>query len=171
MGSRLKNRHVRDRYAYLLREESGAAKVIHDRHFMSLFPRTVWLELISAAGFEPLVVPFEHSSYSDNGQEVFLRLRPASFEADYPIMGRIPDVLAAIERSGLSLIGHFTLPDEAWWNDFYTPMETRIEELRGKYRADDEALAVLDQLGQEPEMHQKYSDCYAYEFFVARRAE
>lgn len=62
--------------AYLLREESGAATVIHDRHVMGLFPRTVWLELISAVGFEPLVVPFEHSSYSDTGHEVFLGLRP-----------------------------------------------------------------------------------------------
>jgi SAM-dependent methyltransferase len=92
----------------------------------------------------------------------------ASFDLDYPAMGRVPDVLAAIENSGFSLIGHFTLPDEAWWDDFYTPMETRIEELRDKYKHDDEALAVLDQLAQEPEMHRTYSDYYAYEFFVAR---
>jgi len=92
----------------------------------------------------------------------------AGFEDDYPTMGRVPDVLAAIENSGFSLIGHFTLPDEAWWDDFYTPMEIRIEELRGKYRADDEALAVLDQLAQEPEMHRRHSGYYAYEFFVAR---
>lgn len=92
----------------------------------------------------------------------------AGFEADYPTMGRVPDVLAAIENSGFSLIGHFTLPDEAWWDDFYTPMETRLEELRGEYRADDEALVVLDQLAQEPEMHRRHSGYYAYEFFVAR---
>ena len=93
----------------------------------------------------------------------------ASFEGDYPTMGRVPDVLAAIERCGFSPTGHFTLPDEAWWDDFYTPMEIRIEELRGKYQDDSEALAVLDQLAQEPEMHRRHSDYYAYEFFVARR--
>jgi SAM-dependent methyltransferase len=92
----------------------------------------------------------------------------AGFEADYPAMGRVVDALAAIGNNGFSLIDHFTLPDEAWWDDFYTPMETRIEELRGKYRADDEALAVLDQLAQEPEMHRRHSGYYAYEFFVAR---
>ena len=92
----------------------------------------------------------------------------ASFEDDYPTMGRVPDVLAAIERSGFSLIGHFTLPDEAWWDDFYTPMEIRIGELCGKYK-DAEALAVLGLLAQEPAMHRKYSDYYAYEFFVVRR--
>ena len=95
----------------------------------------------------------------------------ASFEDDYPTMGKIADVLAAIERSGFSLIGHFTLPDEAWWDDFYTPMEIRIEELRGKYKEDDEALAVLDQLAQEPAMHRRHSGYYAYEFFVTRRVE
>ncbi len=92
----------------------------------------------------------------------------ASFESDYPAMGWVPDVLAAIERSGFSPIGHFTLPEEAWWDDFYTPMEIRIEALRGKYGDDEEALAVLNQLAQEPEMHRRYSDYYAYEFFVAR---
>ncbi len=62
--------------AYLLRDVNGAATVIHDRPFMGLFPRTVWLELVSAAGFEPLGVPFEHSSHCDTGHEVFLGLRP-----------------------------------------------------------------------------------------------
>ncbi len=89
---------------------------------------------------------------------------------DYPGMGRVPDVLAKIERCGFSLIGHFTLPDEAWWDDFYTPMQRCIEELRGgKYVGDGEALAVLDQIAQEPEMHRRHSDFYAYEFFVGRR--
>jgi 2-oxoglutarate dehydrogenase E1 component len=35
--------------------------------------------------------------------------------------------------------------------------------------ADAEALAVLDQLAQEPEMHRRHFDCYAYEFFVVRK--
>ena len=95
----------------------------------------------------------------------------ASFETDYPTMGHVPDIMAAIERNGFSLIGHFTLPDEAWWDDFYTPMEIRIEELRGKYKDDDEVLAVLDQLAQEPAMHRRHSGYYAYEFFVTRRVE
>ena len=93
----------------------------------------------------------------------------ASFDLDYPGMGWATDVLAAIERCGLELLGHFTLPDEAWWDDFYTPMQSRVQELRGKHAADNEALAVLDQIGREPELHRMYSEYYAYEFFVARR--
>jgi len=93
----------------------------------------------------------------------------ASFAPDYPTMGGVPDVLATIERCGLSLIGHFTLPDEAWWDDFYTPMQRRIEELRDKYAEDAEAIVVLDQLDLEPAMHRRHSEYYAYEFFVVRR--
>jgi hypothetical protein len=48
-------------------------------------------------------------------------------------------------------------------------METRIAGLRGKYAGDVAALAALDQLVEEPEMHRRHSDFYAYEFFVARR--
>ncbi|MDI9371370.1 MAG: class I SAM-dependent methyltransferase [Synergistaceae bacterium] len=94
-----------------------------------------------------------------------------SFEADYPEMGRAADLLAAIVRCGFEVLGHFTLPDEAWWDDFYTPMEEKIGEMRRKYAGDEEALSVLSDLAREPEMHRLYSSCYAYEFFVARKAE
>jgi SAM-dependent methyltransferase len=93
----------------------------------------------------------------------------AGFDLDYPAMGWLDDDVAAIRDCGFDLVGHFTLPDEAWWDDFYTPMETRIAELRGKYAGDAEASAILDQLAEEPEMHRRHSDFYAYEFFVARR--
>ena len=93
----------------------------------------------------------------------------ASFDLDYPDMGWTVDALAAIEDSGLDLVGHFTLPDEAWWDEFYTPMEARIAALRGKYVSDAEVLAILDQLAGEPEMHRRHAAFYAYEFFVARR--
>lgn len=93
----------------------------------------------------------------------------AGFDTDYPAMGWAEDVVAAIRNSGFEYLGRFTLPDEAWWTDFYTPMQHRIEELRRKYTEDREALAILDQIAQEPELHRRYSDFYAYEFFVARR--
>jgi SAM-dependent methyltransferase len=91
----------------------------------------------------------------------------ASFD-EYPSMGRVADVLAAIERAGLSLIGHFTLPEEAWWDDFYSPMQAQIDALRSKYADDPQALAALERLAREPEMHRQHAAYYAYEFFVAK---
>ena len=93
----------------------------------------------------------------------------ASFEIEYPTMGRLEDDLAAIRDGGFDLAGHFTLPDEAWWEDFYTPMEARIAELRDRYSGDVAASTVLEQIAEEPRMHRLHCDFYAYEFFVARR--
>jgi len=70
-------------------------------------------------------------------------------------MGWLDDDVAAVKESGFELVGHFILPDEAWWDDFYTPMKARIAALRGKYAGDTEALAVLDQIAEEPEMHRR----------------
>lgn len=92
----------------------------------------------------------------------------AGFEADYPGMGRVEDLLALIARSRFELLGHFTLPDEAWWDDFYSPMEARVADLQRKYRDDSEALELLAGIGREPELHRLHSDCYAYEFIVCR---
>lgn len=92
----------------------------------------------------------------------------AAFE-DYSGMGWARDVLAKIEKSDFSLLDHFLLPNEDWWDDFYTPMERRIEELRGKYREDAESVAALNKIVREPEMHRRHSDYYGYEFFVVRK--
>jgi SAM-dependent methyltransferase len=89
--------------------------------------------------------------------------------ADYSSMGTAADLVAVIDESDFSLVGHFTLPDRAWWDDFYTPMERRIAELQSKYRDDAEALEVLSQLAQEPEMHRQHAAYYAYELFVGRK--
>lgn len=69
------NTYVTD-MAYLLRDERGAVEVRHDRHRMGLFAQADWLELIGAAGFEPLAIPCAHRSPGDAGAVVLLGLRP-----------------------------------------------------------------------------------------------
>jgi SAM-dependent methyltransferase len=89
--------------------------------------------------------------------------------ADYPAMGRVEDVLALIEANRYSPVDHFDLPNDAWWDDFYGPMEQRIETLRAKYAEDAEALAALDEVAVEPQMHRRSGHHYGYTFFIARR--
>lgn len=93
----------------------------------------------------------------------------AIFESDYPTMGTVADLVSLIESSTFELLNHFPLPPEAWWDDFYTPMERIIEEFLGKYADDPEALEILKQLALEPAAHRKNSDYYNYEFFITRK--
>ncbi len=82
---------------------------------------------------------------------------------------KVDDVLSLLQRGGWSVVDHFDLPQEAWWDDFYGPMEQRIAALRAKYAHDAEALAALDEIAKEPQMHRRSGHHYGYPFFVARR--
>lgn len=63
-------------YAFMLREADGSVRVEHDRHIEGLFSRSEWLELLADAGFEPRVVPFDHSELEPDSYEVFVCVRP-----------------------------------------------------------------------------------------------
>ncbi len=108
-------------------------------------------------------------------EAVWLRSDPPAevremWEKEYPAMTDVAGNLALIERvGGYDLRGHFTVPDTAWWDDFYTPMERRIAALRPKYAPDPAAGAVLDSIAGEIDLHRRFGDCYGYEFFVLRR--
>jgi ubiquinone/menaquinone biosynthesis C-methylase UbiE len=85
---------------------------------------------------------------------------------DYPAMTTIESNERVIADSGLRPIGNFVLPDSAWWDDYYDPMEQRLRMLRDKYRDMPHAIAQIDQAQRELDVHRKHSDCYGYVFFV-----
>jgi hypothetical protein len=48
-------------YAFLLREEDGSTKALHDRHLEGLFAEAEWLELLTGAGFDARALRYRHS--------------------------------------------------------------------------------------------------------------
>jgi len=62
-------------YVYLLRDADGSVRAVHDRHVEGLFSRGDWLRWLSDAGFEPKVVPFEHSELEPGKYELFVARR------------------------------------------------------------------------------------------------
>lgn len=91
------------------------------------------------------------------------------WQREYPDIKSVDDNLQLIGENGYELLGHFTLPDRAWWDQYYTPMRKRIPGLRLKYANSPEALGLLDDNEIEMNLHRKYSKWYGYEFFVCRR--
>jgi SAM-dependent methyltransferase len=63
-------------YTYVMRDDTGSVRVEHDRHIEGLFPRSLWLQLMREAGFEPSVVPFDHSELEPGRYFVFIARRP-----------------------------------------------------------------------------------------------
>jgi SAM-dependent methyltransferase len=57
---------------YLIKDKQGNVQIEHDRHLLGLFPRQIWLKLLSNAGFQPQVIPFEHSQIEPGTSDVFI---------------------------------------------------------------------------------------------------
>lgn len=85
---------------------------------------------------------------------------------EYPAIQDNEANIASIRRAGYSLIGQFILPESAWWDPYYTPLEARLGLLREKYRDNSEALAVVELHEREIDFYRKYSDYYGYIFYV-----
>lgn len=92
------------------------------------------------------------------------------WQVQYPDIRTVEDNAQTVADSGYDLLGHFTLPCRAWWDDYYTPMKKRLKDLRLKYADSPDALAMFDECDVEMTMHCKYSKWYGYEFFVCRRS-
>jgi ubiquinone/menaquinone biosynthesis C-methylase UbiE len=88
----------------------------------------------------------------------------------YPGIKTIQEDLESISRCGYKVIGHFPLPEDAWWEEYYTPLEERIQVLRKKYENDPRALASLDEEQREVNLYRKYSRWYGSAFYVMQKS-
>ena len=87
----------------------------------------------------------------------------------YPPMRTIDENLAAIPPRGYEVLGHFPLPEDAWWLGYYEPLEQRLPELRARYAGNAEAQALLDGSQREMEILRRYPGWYTSVFFVMRK--
>ena len=85
----------------------------------------------------------------------------------YPAMADVQVNLATIESAGYAPIDHFVVPESDWWDEYYTPLERRIDELRSECGDDRDATAFLDDQRAEIALYRKYAASYGYVFYVA----
>ncbi|MGH9142183.1 MAG: class I SAM-dependent methyltransferase [Vicinamibacterales bacterium] len=86
----------------------------------------------------------------------------------YPAMTTIEANLEMAATCGFAVLDHFTLPESAWWNEYYGPLEQRLSVLRAQHRHDDEALAVIENSQAQIDVYRRCADCYGYVFYVLR---
>jgi len=88
------------------------------------------------------------------------------FEGEYPDIKTIEENIEIIKKEGFDLISNFRLPESAWLNNYYLPMERELPRLNKKYQGNGVALAVFEGFRNEVNFYRKYSKFYGYEFFV-----
>lgn len=138
----------------------------------------VWSEgAIYLLGFETglrtfweLVKPNGYVVVSD---VVWLTTNPTSeaveFWSDYPDIDTIDAKINVVKRAGFDLLDHFVFPPSAWTDQYYTPMERRIAEMRPVWRGIPEGEAVLEEATNEISVFRRCSAHYSYAFFVMQK--
>lgn len=91
------------------------------------------------------------------------------FNQVYPAMTTIQNNINIIKQCEYHLLGHFPLPDDAWWEFYYNPLEQRIKKLRIKYKDNPTALGMLDDEQKEINLYKKYYQWYGSVFFVMEK--
>jgi SAM-dependent methyltransferase len=122
-----------------------------------------WRRFIKPKGF--LVVHEVAWLRNDPPQEI-----QDYWKEQYPDIKTISENLERIPGCGYDIIGYFPLPEDAWWKEYYGPLEKRIRLLKKKYAGNTKALSVLHNEELEIEMYKKYSSWYGSVFFVMQRA-
>jgi SAM-dependent methyltransferase len=93
----------------------------------------------------------------------------AFWREGYPGMTTIEENLAHLRAAGYRALGHFVLPESAWWDNYYHPMAARITALREQYQGNAAAQPILDLEYAEIELYRRYSSWYGYVFYVMMR--
>ena len=85
---------------------------------------------------------------------------------DYPDMRDLAACRALVRDCGFELLGDFVLPERAWWEHYYTPMEHRIAQLAPKYAGDAVAEAILRECREAIDHYRNHAAYYGYVFLV-----
>jgi SAM-dependent methyltransferase len=80
----------------------------------------------------------------------------------------VPGNIERIDRSGYELIGHFTLPEDAWWFEYYGPLEERLKSFRIEYAGNPDVLSAIEEEEREIELYRKYTRWYGSVFLVMK---
>lgn len=88
---------------------------------------------------------------------------------NYPEMRSVEQNISAAQNLGYACIDHFTLPQSAWFNEYYAQLESNMATL-GEDSQDMSLSRAIQNMRLEIDTYRKYNSCYGYEFYLLRKA-
>ena len=95
----------------------------------------------------------------------------AFFKAAYPDMAGVEQNIARATAEGYDVFDYFLLPQQAWWDEYYTPLQERIALLRHRAADNPELAAVLAETEGEITVFSRFGDSYGYVFYLMRKGD
>ena len=90
------------------------------------------------------------------------------WDTHYPAMQSHEANELAVAEAGYRLLGSFVLPEAAWWEDYYAPIDERIAALR-KERNDDGWVTALEAAEEESSIVRDCDSSFGYVFYVMQK--
>jgi len=98
-------------------------------------------------------------------------LKPNGFLVVHDEIKTVSNKIKKIPSCGYKLIDYFSLPEDAWWTEYYKPLEIRIEDLRLKHDNNSEALKTLKKYQNEVDMVKRNPKAHSSAFFVMQKSQ
>ena len=96
-------------------------------------------------------------------------LKPNGFLVVHDEITNITRKLEGVSSCGYDLLGHFTLPGDTWWTEYYGPWEKRIDEMRREHGDEPKALLELDKEQREIELFKANPGRYSSVFLIMQK--
>ena len=91
------------------------------------------------------------------------------WEKVYPAISTIENNIIIIKKLGYKLLGYFPLPEDAWWEFYYNPLEKRLKNLKTKYKNNIKALEMIKEEQIEIDLYRKYNKWYGSVFYIMQK--
>ena len=95
----------------------------------------------------------------------------AFWQEAYPAIGTIESNMATAVEAGFDVLDHFVLPQEAWWDEYLTPLAARIGALESESAGNAMLARVIEEQQREIQICRQYLGTFGYVFFLLRKSK
>ena len=96
-------------------------------------------------------------------------IKPRGYLVVFDQSRGLSEKLKQMTSSGYDLIDHFEVKGEAFWADYYIPLQKRINNLRNEYREDKKAQRALEKEQSEIDMVKRDPSRFSSTFFIIQK--
>ena len=103
----------------------------------------------------------------------FTETRPSEIEdfwfKAYPAITTISNNVSTMQKAGYIPAAVFTLPENCWIDNYFTPQTSVQEELLKKYAGNKTVEAFIESERYEARMYHKYKEYFGYVFYIGKK--
>ncbi len=102
-------------------------------------------------------------------KECWRLLKTAGFLIVHDDLGNLTEKQEIISQCSYELINHFVLSENTWWNDYYAPLEEKLNRIRMNPSGNKKTIALLNNDWREIDAFKRDPKRYRSVFFIMRK--